>query len=453
MDTNIFREYDIRGVYPSQVNEDVAYIIGKSYGSYIQEKLKRKICVVGRDNRYSSPSLAKELIRGITETGCNVIDLGLVTTPMYFYACIKTKVIIGIMVTASHNPKDDNGFKFSFDCLGNARGKQVYDFRDYTLKKEFLEGQGTIKTLDIFPYYKSYMKDNLRFGLRKLKVVLDCGNGTTSLFAKEIYEQFNIDLHIICGESDSNFPNHHPDPAVKENMQMLQEEVIKLKADVGIAFDGDGDRVGVVNELGEIVPTDKLMIIFIRSIINKVQKKTFLYDVKCSKALEEDIIALGGKPFICRTGASFTRATTLVNSLPFGGEYSGHLFFNDRFLGFDSGIYCGLRLLEILSNCNETVSSLLSGVNNYYNTPEIKIPISDNEKFAIVESVKDYCLDKKYDTILIDGVRVNFNDGWALIRSSNTGPNLTVRYEAKTEQRLKEIESEFTKLLNKLIRK
>lgn len=453
MDSSIFREYDIRGVYPSQVNENVAYIIGKSYGSYIQEKLKRKLCVVGYDNRYSSPSLAKELIRGITESGCDVINLGLVTTPMYFYGCIKTKAIIGIMVTASHNPKDDNGFKFSFDCLGNARGKQVYDFRDYTLAKNFLSGNGTVKELNIFPYYKSYMKDNLRFGLRKLKVVLDCGNGTTSLFAKEIYEQFNLDLHVICGESDSNFPNHHPDPAVKENMVMLQNAVKELKADVGIAFDGDGDRVGVINELGEIVPTDKLMIIFIRSIINNVQKKTFLYDVKCSKALEDDILALGGTPFICRTGASFTRATTLRECLPFGGEYSGHLFFNDRFLGFDSGIYCGLRLLEILSNSNETVSSLLKGVNNYYNTPEIKIPVPDDEKFDVIEKVKEYCEEKKYNTVLLDGVRVTFEDGWALIRASNTGPNLTVRYEARTEKRLNEIESEFTKLLNKLIRK
>lgn len=453
MDTSIFREYDIRGVYPSQVNENVAYIIGKSYGSYIQEKLEKKLCVVGYDNRYSSPSLAENLIRGITDSGCDVINLGLVTTPMYFYACIKTKAIIGIMVTASHNPKDDNGFKFSFDCLGNARGKQVYDFRDYTLAKNFLNGNGSVKELDIFPYYKSYLKDNLRFGIKKLKVVIDCGNGTTSLFAKEIYEQFNLDLHVICGESDSSFPNHHPDPAVKENMLMLQEAVKELHADVGIAFDGDGDRVGVVNERGEIVPTDKLMIIFIRSIINTVQNKTFLYDVKCSKALEEDILALGGTPFICRTGASFTRATTLAECLPFGGEYSGHLFFNDRFLGFDSGIYCGLRLLEILSNSNKKVSELLDGVNNYFNTPEIKIPVSDDKKFMIVEKVKEYCQNKNYDTILLDGVRVNFSDGWALIRSSNTGPNLTVRYEAKTEKRLKEIKSEFTNVLDKLIKK
>lgn len=453
MDTSIFREYDIRGIYPTQVNEEVAYIIGKSYGSYIQEKLNKKICAVGRDNRLSSPSLAKELIRGILETGCDVIDLGLVTTPMYFYGCIKTNVIIGIMVTASHNPKDDNGFKFSFDNLGNARGKQVYDFRDYTLANNFLKGNGNLSSFDIKDYYKNFIKDNLKFGNRKLKVVVDCGNGTTSLFAKEIYNQFNIDLHMICDESDATFPNHHPDPAIRENMRMLSEEVINLKADVGIAFDGDGDRVGVVDQNGNIIPTDMLMIIFIRSMINKVSNKTFLYDVKCSKALVEDIIKQGGKPFISRTGASYTRAGTIENKLPFGGEYSGHLFFNDRWPGFDSGIYCGLRLLEILSNTDKEVRELLDGVNQYFNTPEIKIPVADNLKFTIVEEVKKYCKEKEYDIIDIDGVRITFDDSWALIRASNTGPNLTIRFEANNEKRLNDLKNEFTNLLNNLLKK
>ena len=451
MDLNIFREYDIRGKYPEQINESVAYTVGRSYGSYIQEKLNKKICVVGRDNRLSSPSLAKELIRGITESGCDVVDLGLVTTPMYFFGCLKTNVIIGIMVTASHNPKDDNGFKFSFDNLGNARGKQVYDFRDYTLAGNFLSGNGNITSFDAYPYYKSFIKDNLDFGNRRLKVVVDCVNGTTSLFAKEVYSQFNIDLHMICDENDATFPNHHPDPCVAENMVMLQDTVKRLGADVGIAFDGDGDRVGVVDENGNLVATDKLMIIFIRSLIDKVEKKTFLYDVKCSKALEDDILSLGGNPFICRTGASYTRATTLEDNLPFGGEYSGHLFFNDKWPGFDSGMYCGLRLLEILSNTQKNVSELLEGINHYYNTPEIKVAVTDESKFKIVDEIKEYCKSKNYETILLDGVRVKFPDGWALVRASNTGPNLTIRFEASTEERLKEIEIEFTSLINKII--
>lgn len=452
MDTSIFREYDIRGVYPTQVNENVAYLVGRSYGSYIQEKLNKNLCVVGRDNRLSSPTLAKELIKGLTESGCNVIDLGVVTTPMYFYGCIKTNVIIGIMVTASHNPKDDNGFKFSFDNLGNARGEQVYNFRDYTLKGEFLTGNGKVTTMEIFPYYKNYIKDNLKFGPKKLKVVVDPGNGTTALFAKELYNEFNIDLHMICDKSDATFPNHHPDPAVAENLVMLQEEVKRLQADVGIAFDGDGDRVGVVDENGNIIPTDKLMIIFIRSIIGQISNKTFLYDVKCSKALEDAIIDAGGTPFISRTGASYTRANTLMNNLPFGGEYSGHLFFNDKWPGFDSGMYCGLRLLEILSNTNKKISELLDNVNEYFNTPEIKIKVTDENKFAIVSKVKDYCHQKNYETVELDGVRVKYPDGWALIRASNTGPNLTVRFEALSKIRLSELEKEFTDLLNLIIK-
>ena len=265
MDRAIFREYDIRGVYPSQINEEVAYTIGRSYGSYIQEKLQRKLCAVGRDNRLSSPQLSENLIKGITDSGCDVIDFGLTTTPMYYYGCMKTNVMIGVTITASHNPKDDNGFKFSFDHLGNARGEQVYDFRDYTLAGKFLEGQGKVTEFDPREYYKSFIKESISMGDRKIKVVLDCGNGTTSLYAKDIYSQFpNLDITMICDESDSTFPNHHPDPAVPENNAMLIEKVKEVGADIGIGFDGDGDRVGFVNEKGEILPTDIAMLIYVR---------------------------------------------------------------------------------------------------------------------------------------------------------------------------------------------
>ena len=415
MDETIFREYDIRGVYPSQINERVAYTIGRSYGSYIQEKLKRKICGVGRDNRLSSPSLAKELIRGITESGCDVVDFGLVTTPMYFFGCLKANVIIGVMVTASHNPKDDNGFKFSVDHLGNARGEQVYDFKDYTLAGRFLTGMGKVTEFDPRDYYKSFIKDNIEMGDRKLKVVLDCGNGATSLFAKDIYS----------------------------------EKVLEIGADIGIGFDGDGDRVGFVDEKGKIIPIDKAMIIYIRHIFNDVNPKKFLYDVKCSKALEDEIIKLGGEPICYRTGASWTRYATNKQELAFGGEFSGHMFFRDRWPGFDSGLYNGLRMIEILSKTDKPMSSLLDGVNNYYSTPEIKVPVTDETKFDIVKGVLEYAKGQNYKLLDIDGVRVTFDDGWALVRASNTGPNLTVRYEATTEARLKEIQDEFNKVIER----
>lgn len=444
MNKNIFREYDIRGVYPTQINEEVAYTIGRSYGSYIQEKLKRNICGIGRDNRLSSPSLSKELIRGITDSGCNVVDFGLVTTPMYYYACLKANVIIGVMVTASHNPKDDNGFKFSFDHLGNARGEQVYDFRDYTLAGNFLEGKGEITEFDPREYYASFIRENIDMGKRKLKVVLDCGNGTTSLYARDIYEQFsNLDITMICDESDATFPNHHPDPTVPENNKMLIDKVKEIGADIGIGFDGDGDRVGFVTEKGEIMPTDKAMVAYIRSLNDSVINKTYLFDVKCGKALEDEIVKLGGKAVCYRTGNSWTRYAVNKDKIPFGGEYSGHLYFTDRWPGIDSGLYNGLRMLEILSKTEKNFSELIDGINEYYSVPEIKIPVTDETKFEIVKDVMAYAKIKKYKYLDIDGIRVQFADGWALVRASNTGPNLTVRYEAMTKERLEIIQNEF----------
>lgn len=452
MEKNIFREYDIRGIYPTQVNEEVAYTIGRSYGSYIQEKLKRNICGVGRDNRLSSPQLAENLIKGITDSGCNVIDFGLVTTPMYYFACLKANVIIGVMVTASHNPKDDNGFKLSFDHLGNARGEQIYDFRDYTFKGKFLSGKGEITTFDPRDYYKSFIKENIEMGSRKLKVVLDCGNGTTSLFAKDIYSQFdNLDITMICDESDARFPNHHPDPSVPENNKMLIDKVLEIKADIGIGFDGDGDRVGFITEAGEFMPIDKAMIAYIRDINDKVSNKSYLFDVKCGKALVDEIIKLGGKPIIYRTGNSWTRYEVNKNKYPFGGEYSGHMYFTDRWPGLDSGLYNGLRMLEILSKSDKKFSELVSDINTYYNTPELKLAVADDIKFDIVSKVKDYVKDKGYKYIDVDGIRVQFEDGWALVRASNTGPNLTMRFEANTLARLDEIKNEFENLVNSLL--
>ena len=448
----VFREYDIRGIYPSEVNEELAYTVGRSYASMLINGYKMKTCVVGMDNRLSSPKLHDNLIKGITDTGMNVIDLGLCTTPMYFYGCIYTHSF-GMMVTASHNPKDDNGFKFCFDALGNARGKQVYDFRDYTLKGDFLNSdtKGYVEKLDIFPYYKSLIKDNISMGDKKLKVVLDPGNGTTSLFTKEIYSMFdNLDIIMINEKSDPTFPNHHPDPAVPENLKQLQEKVLELQADIGIAFDGDGDRVGFVSEKGEIIPIDKFMVIVLRYLFPHIDDKRTLCDVKCSKIVEEEASKLGGKAILCRTGASYTRYEINRQDILFGGEFSGHYVFNDKWPGFDSGIYSGLRMLEILSNTKQSLTSLLDGITKYYNTPEIKVPVTDENKFDIVEKVKEYCHNNNYNTLEIDGVRITFDDGWALVRASNTGPNLTLRFEFTTEDRLNQVKNEIMDVINKI---
>lgn len=447
MNPNIFREYDIRGVYPTEINETVAYTIGRSYGSYLKEKLNQTTCIVSYDNRVSSPALAAYLTKGITDSGLNVYNYGLTTTPMHYYARFIHN-LFGIMITASHNPKDDNGFKFSFDNLANARGEMIEDFKNYTFAGKFLSGNGTVSSGNITEKYVEYLRYGVQFGRRKRKVIIDLGNGTTSIVARKIFEKINVDFEILFEESDGNFPNHHPDPNVEQNLEALKKNVLAKKADVGIAFDGDGDRLGIVNELGEMVPSDHFMILIIRDIINNVKNKTFLFDVKCSKALEDEIKRLGGTPFIYRTGASYTQAKVKEDNLPFGGEYSGHFYFRDKIADVGSGIYAGLRLLEIMSKTNKSLSELLLDIPKYYSTPEIKFPSSDEQKFEVIKKIKEFCELQKWSLNTIDGVRVNFSTGWALVRASNTGPNITMRCEAKDEIGLKNLQTIFTNLVN-----
>lgn len=452
MKKTIFREYDIRGIYPQEVNDNDAYIIGRSYGSILQEKYNAHVCIVGQDNRISSPKLAENLIKGLLDSGTDVIDLGVCTTPMFSYAVLKTKTIYGIMVTASHNPKDYNGFKVTFDDLGFARGNQIYDFRDYTFKASFLNGHGKKTNFNIYPYYKSYIESAVDMGPRKLKVVIDPGNGTTSLFVRDIHNLFdNLDIEIINEISDSTFPNHHPDPNVAENLKMLQEKVIDVKADIGVAYDGDGDRVGIVNDKGEIVTTEQLMILIIRNIINQCDNKSFLYDIKCSKVLKEEIIKLGGNPIEYRTGASYTRYKTNLENLTFGGEYSGHLYFRDRWLGFDSGIYNGLRIIEILSKSNIALSQMLNDIKHYVTTPEIKVKVDDVKKFDIVNNVKEDYQALGYEYSDIDGIKVLYDKGWVMLRASNTTPNLEIRIEAEDKEEQNKINNHFMSILQKYL--
>jgi len=447
MNPNIFREYDIRGTYPDTINETVAYTIGRSYGSYLKEKLNQTTCIVSHDNRVSSPALAAYLIKGITDSGLNVYNYGLTTTPMHYYARYIHN-LFGIMITASHNPKDDNGFKFSFDNLSNARGEMIEDFKNYTFAGQFTSGTGTVSSGNITEKYVEFLRYGVEFGRRKRKVVIDLGNGTTSIIARKIFEKVNVDFEIIFEENDGRFPNHHPDPNVEENLAALKKEVVKNKADCGIAFDGDGDRLGIVDEKGNVIPTDHYMILIIRDIIDKVKNKTFLYDVKCSKALEDEIKKLGGTPICYRTGASYTQLKVKEDDIPFGGEYSGHLFFRDKIADVGSGIYAGLRLLELLSKTNKSLSELVSDIPKYYSTPEIKFPSKDETKFDVIDKIKEFCESQNWKLNTIDGVRVNFSTGWALVRASNTGPNITMRCEASDELGLNNLQKIFTDLVN-----
>ena len=444
---HIFRGYDIRGIYGNDLTDEVASLIGKGFGTYIQKIGKTK-AIVGHDNRESSLSIEKALIEGITSTGVDVINIGLVTTPMYYFSWEKLGIYSGVMITASHNPKEYNGFKIAFDESGNAFGEKIQDFRRFIEKGEFNSGNGKVSFENIKEDYLKLIKNSISLGNRKLKIVVDPGNGTSSIIVKDIFSMFNIDVTYICDTSDSSFPNHHPDPSVESNLNMLKNKVKEIKADIGLAFDGDADRVGSIDEKGEYIPADYYMIIIWRDIINKVKNKCALYDVKCSKALSDEVIKLGGTTYMYRVGNSYIKAKMKEGDFAFGGEYSGHIFFRDRWPGFDDGIYAGLRLIEILSKTNKKASNLLDGINKYYSTPEIKIHSTEEEKYKLVDKVKQYAKIKEYNISDIDGVRIEFEDSWLLVRATQTGPDVSLRFEAKTVERLNELQEEFRKIIN-----
>ncbi|MGN1341642.1 MAG: phosphomannomutase/phosphoglucomutase [Bacilli bacterium] len=445
----MFREYDIRGIYGTDIDEEVSYHIGRAYATRLLSLGKNKM-IVGYDNRASSPIIEKNLVKGLTEGGVDVVRLGLVTTPMYYYAWDKLNIKCGIMITASHNPKEYNGFKMSYNGIHNCFGKDVIDLYYIIINSIYSEGKGTITNVNIKQDYINMINSYISMGNNKLKVVYDCGNGTTSIVAPEIFKSNNIEYIPLFADSDPNFPNHHPDPSVPENLKKLREKVLETHADCGIAFDGDGDRVGVVDEKGNIVTIDKFMIIIWRDIYDKVNNKQGFYDVKCSKAVEDELKRLGIKPVCTRTGNSYTKMISVKGNYPFGGELSGHLYFRDRFIGTDDGIYAGLRLVEILSKTNKKVSELLENIPVYYSTPEGKIEVEDSKKDEIIGRVEEYCKNKNYNILTIDGVKVLYEDGFAVVRKSNTGPNITTRYEAKTKERLEEIKEEFNNLVYKL---
>jgi phosphomannomutase/phosphoglucomutase len=450
MSEHIFRAYDIRGIYGSEIDLDLAYKIGRAFGTKLILEQKY-ITIVGYDNRSSSVDIYNSLSKGIIDSGVDVINIGLVTTPMYYFALHMFKATSGVMITASHNPKEYNGFKISFNGKYNAYGEQIQEFKEMVKKGEFKNGKGTIITQNIKERYISFTLASIRLGSRKLKVVIDSGNGTSSIVVKDIFDLMDLDYIPLFTESDPNFPNHHPDPSVRENTKDLSETVIREKADVGFAYDGDADRIGVVDEKGELIPIDKYMIIILRNILNKLDDKRILYDVKCSKALEDEIDKLGGIKLCSRTGNSYLRAKIETEKIEFGGELSGHVFFNDRFPGYDDGIYASLRLIEILSNTDKKVSELLDGIELYHSTDEIKMEINENKKQFLIRNLIEYCKEKKYNYLDIDGCKVIFDDGFALVRPSNTGPNITLRFEAKTENRLQEIKKEFENKIKEIL--
>lgn len=448
----MFREYDIRGIFEKDIDEETSYLIGRAFGSKLR-KLGLSKTVLAYDNRLSSPIIKENVLKGLVNSGIVVYDLGLATTPMCYFASNFYEVNTSMMITASHNPKEYNGFKFSYNGIHNAFGDAVRELYDIIEKEDFVDGVGQVIPKNIEDAYIELITSKIELGNRKIKVVYDCANGTTSIIADKIFNNLNVEAIPLYNVSDGNFPNHHPDPCVEANNKDLKAMVIKNKADLGIGFDGDGDRVGVIDEKGNMIDIDKYLIIMWRYLYDKVEKKEAFFDVKCTKALEDELIKLGVVPNCTRTGNSYTRKISYDGDYPLGGELSGHIYYRDKFPGYDDGIYAGIRLIERLSHTDKDLSSLLEGINVYYSTRELKIEVEDGKKFEIIDKLTDYCRNKNYDILTIDGVKAKFDDGFALVRASNTGPNITMRYEASSKEKLSAIEAEFNSEIDKLLKK
>jgi len=431
----IFREYDIRGIAGVDIDEEVFELIGKAYGTYMK-KLGASSISMGRDCRVTSPELSQA--RGINSTGLDVLDIGMVSTPMLYFSLYNLDVDGGVMITASHNPGEYNGIKLS-SGKNSLFGEQIQVFREMAEKGEFESGSGSLSDADIRENYIKFLKDNLDIkpGLR---VAADYGNGMTGIIGPEVFREFGCERTELYETPDGTFPNHHPDPTVEENLAELIDNVKSKQLEVGLGFDGDGDRIGVIDENGDIIWGDMLVLIFARDILTREKGAKFIGDVKCSTKLFRGIEDAGGEAIMWKTGHSLIKNKMKVENAAMAGEMSGHIFFADKFFGYDDALYAALRLLEIISKTGKKVSELLGDVPHSVSTPEIRMDCPDEIKFQVVERVRSE-LSREYEVIDIDGVRIEFPYGWGLIRASNTQPALVLRFEAIDNEKLQEIRS------------
>jgi len=439
MNEHIFREYDIRGVVDSDLTDETVYDLARAIGTFFKANGASNASL-GRDARESSPRFRDIMIRGLTETGCDVLDVGMIPTPVLYYTLFTQGVDCGVMITGSHNPADQNGFKI---CLGNStiHGEQIAEIKDIALSHKFATGEGKKTERDVVHIYQEDIRTRIKVGPRKLKVVVDAGNGMGGFIGAPLYRDLGCEVIELFSEPDSRFPNHHPDPTVIENMRFAIDAVREHKADLAIAYDGDADRIGVVDQTGRVLWGDQLMIMFSRSILKELPGATFIGEVKCSQTLFDDIRRNGGKPIMWKVGHSLIKAKMKETGAAMAGEMSGHLFFADRYFGYDDAIYAGARLIEILSNTSGSISSLLEGVPKMFNTPEIRVECPDDKKFDLVRRLTEE-FKKTNEVIDIDGARILFENGWGLVRASNTQAVLVMRFEADSETHLEEISRE-----------
>ncbi len=446
----IFRQYDIRGIVDEDLTQETVELLGKGIGSYFRKNKSRKVAL-GRDGRLSSPLFSEALTKGLLSSGCQIVDLGVIPTPLLYFTMYQKKMEAGVIITGSHNPPNYNGFKM---MVGEETlfGEAIKDIFTLIQSGDFIEEKSSDqKDYNIVPEYQDYVLNTVKLE-KKLKVVVDAGNGTAGVVAVPIFKKLGCEVIELYCEVDGSFPNHHPDPTLPEALEDLIQKVKETNADLGIAYDGDGDRIGVIDDVGSIIWGDVLMVLFVRDILPSNPGAPIISEVKASKVLYDEIERLGGRPIMWKTGHSFIKKKIKEEKALLAGEMSGHIFFADRFFGFDDAIYSSARLLEILSRSDKKISRMLSDLPKTFNTPEIRVYASDEVKFKIVEEVKKE-LSQKYPIIDIDGVRAIYPRGWGLVRASNTQEVLVLRFEADTEKDLENIESEIKQVIEDVIQR
>lgn len=443
MNPAIFREYDIRGIADQDLTDEVVYRFGQAYGTYIQSKGIYQ-CIIGRDVRLSGPRIEKTLIAGLTATGVDVVKIGIVPTPVFYFSFFHLDINSGIMITASHNPPDENGFKIGLNKT-TIYGEEIQHLHQLAEEGKFRIGRGSVTETDVIPAYIQMCHQKIKI-IRPLKVVFDPGNGTAGVLLERLVHGYPLQAVFINLTPDGTFPAHIPDPTVPQYLEQAINMVRKTGADCGFGYDGDADRIGTIDEIGNMIYGDRLLAIFARDILTRHPGAKIVFEVKCSQGLVEYIQSLGGVPIMWKTGHSLIKAKMKEEGALIAGEMSGHMFFAEDYYGYDDAIFASLRLLQILSTTGQSLSQLTAEIPYYFATPEIRVriasPDADRIKFQIVKKLQDH-FRKNYQVIDIDGARVVFGDGWGLVRASNTQPILVLRFEARTPERLKQIKELF----------
>ncbi|MFH2059350.1 MAG: phosphomannomutase/phosphoglucomutase [Pseudomonadota bacterium] len=447
MNPGIFREYDIRGVVGADIIEADVVDIGKAYGSLLNQQNKKMVSV-GRDCRRTSEKFSQLFIEGLISTGCDVIDIGTCPTPVLYFSIQHLNLEGGAMITASHNPPEYNGFKL-MSGLDSIHGQGLQEIRKIIEENIFVQGKGSVSKKDAITPYMEYIVDNIDIK-KPIKVGIDAGNGTGGMTALPVLKRLGCEIHDIYCDLDGNFPNHEADPTQKKNLLDLIKLVKEKNLDLGVGYDGDADRIGVVDKNGEVIYGDQLMVIYSREILERDPGATFISEVKCSMVMYDDIRKHGGNAIMWRTGHSLIKQKMKEEDAALAGEMSGHMFFKDRYLGFDDALYATCRLLEIMASTGKGVDELIADLPKTYTTPEIRVDCPDDIKFGVVEKIVAY-FRARQEVIDIDGLRAVYDDGWGLVRASNTQPALVLRFEALTEPRLLEIRNEIESVLKSII--